>query len=68
MIPHSIIRAALPVTKGAAKEVPVLAPYPPPGTVVRISTPGAAKSGLIYLFTLVYPLPENSTFDRSLQL
>ena len=38
--------ATRPVTCGAAIEVPVLGPYPPPGFVLRMSVPGAATSTL----------------------
>ena len=47
MIPHSIRRAAPPVTKGVAKEVPVTASTVPPGILVITFTPGAARSGFV---------------------
>ena len=63
-MPHCIKSAALPVTNGAAKEVPVTASYPPPAFAVMISTPGAARSGFTCLVCLVKPRPEKSAYAR----
>ena len=57
-IPHSINNAALPVTNGAAIDVPVFEEYLPPGAALIMSTPGATNVG-IYLPSVVFPLPEN---------
>ena len=38
-------------------EVPERTEYPPPGAVLMISTPGAAKSGLVW-DKVVNPCPE----------
>jgi hypothetical protein len=47
IIPHSISKAALPVTKGVAMEVPERRLYPPPGEHEVMLTPGATRSGFI---------------------
>lgn len=57
-IPYCIKRAAAPVTKGAAMEVPVRIVYPPPGAVLRILTAGAQRSGFVYIL-FENPCPEN---------
>ena len=60
-IPHSINKAALPVTKGVAKEVPVKARFP-----TTTDTPGAHMSGLEVAnpdSDSVYPLPENAAYE-----
>ena len=57
-MPYSMYLAQTPVTKGVAIEVPVRMEYPPPGAQERMFSPGATKSGLIWLVSLVYPLPE----------
>ena len=66
-IPHSIRSAAAPVTKGAAKDVPVNSPYPPPGTGALIRTPGAARSGFgtpLPSYPSDAPLPEKSAYEK----
>lgn len=65
-IPHSIKSAALPVTNGVAKDVPVNAAYPPPTVVVITSTPGATRSGFTIFVSLVNPLPEKSAYANVL--
>lgn len=58
-IPHCIRSAAVPVTNGAAMDVPLWTEYPPPGAGDIIFTPGATISGFTVRITLVYPRPEN---------
>ena len=58
-IPHCIKSDAEPVTKGAAKLVPVKFEYPPPALVLITFTDGATKSGFTYITFSVYPFPEN---------
>src|SRR5262245_59901276 len=41
------IRAMAPVTCGVAIDVPLPSAYPPPGTVLRMLTPGAPRSTLV---------------------
>lgn len=45
MIPHSIKRAAAPVTNGVAIDVPDKPFSPPPGAAAKIPTPGDQRSG-----------------------
>ena len=62
-IPHCIRSAAVPVTNGAAMDVPLWAEYPPPGAGDIIFTPGATISGFTVWITLVYPRPEKSAYE-----
>ena len=58
MIPHSIKRAAAPVTNGVAIDVPDKLFSPPPGAAAKIPTPGATRSGFFTPY-FDHPAPKN---------